>query len=76
MILGRLEEGLRRYASAVRAYQLGATNTRGGSVGPVALWTSWARVEIVRGRRRDAVRVYQRAIRHFPNHPSVLADWG
>jgi tetratricopeptide (TPR) repeat protein len=32
-------------------------------------------MEVRRGRRPEALRVYERAARHFPNHPSVLADW-
>ena len=82
--LGRLEESMGRSEAARRAYHLGATAPQAGAQrGAVQLWQAWVRLEVKLGRRGQALRLYERACKLFPDdaqlglgHAKLHADMG
>jgi len=74
--LGQLEERLGNLQAARRHYEAGATTPqRGGQLGAVQLWQSWARIEFRLERTSAALATYKRATQLYPKDAQLLVGW-
>lgn len=74
--LGQLEERLGNLQAARRHYEAGAiTPQRGGQLGAVQLWQSWARIEQRLERPAAALATYKRATQLYKDDAQLLVGW-